>query len=112
MKKIMTLASAIMMVAAANAEINNTAAFNEVKVSVPARVRVIKGEKYGVTVKAEEDFQASVVKYTVEDGKLLLTTNDETMFEQDKPSVLITITTPEDVNVTTSRGLIRKDNRK
>lgn len=111
MKKIMTLASAIMMVAAANAEINNTAAFNEVKVSVPARVRVIKGEKYGVSVKAEEEFQASAVTYTVENGMLKLTTKDRTLFDWEKPSVIITITTPEDVNITTGRGLIRKDNR-
>lgn len=44
MKKLMTMVSAMMMVAAVNASEVVTVAFNEARVSVPARVRFVKGE--------------------------------------------------------------------
>jgi len=47
MKKLMTMVSAMMMVAAVNASEVATVAFNEARVNVPARVRFVKGDNYG-----------------------------------------------------------------
>ena len=45
MKKLMTMVSAMMMVAAVNASEVATVAFNEARVNVPARVRFVKGRE-------------------------------------------------------------------
>ena len=47
MKKLMTMVSAMMMVAAVNASEVATVAFNEARVNVPARVRFVKGFQRG-----------------------------------------------------------------
>ena len=54
MKKLMTMVSAMMMVAAVNASEVTTVAFNEARVNVPARVRFVKGDNYGFSVEAKD----------------------------------------------------------
>lgn len=53
MKKLMTMVSAMMMVAAVNASEVATVAFNEARVNVPARVRFVKGGNYGFSVESQ-----------------------------------------------------------
>lgn len=72
MKKLMTMVSAMMMVAAVNASEVVTVAFNEARVSVPARVRFVKGENYGFSVEAKDSVIARAVRCSVKDGVLRL----------------------------------------
>ena len=72
MKKLMTMVSAMMMVAAVNASEVATVAFNEARVNVPARVRFVKGDNYGFSVEAKDSVIARAVRCTVKDGVLRL----------------------------------------
>lgn len=72
MKKLMTMVSAMMMVAAVNASEVATVAFNEARVNVPARVRFVKGENYGFSVEAKDSVIARAVRCSVKDGVLRL----------------------------------------
>lgn len=72
MKKLMTMVSSMMMVAAVNASEVATVAFNEARVNVPARVRFVKGENYGFSVEAKDSVIARAVRCTVKDGVLRL----------------------------------------
>lgn len=112
MKKIMTLVSAIMMVATANAEIKNVTAFNEVNVNVPARVRVIKGNFYGIMVSSDNEQLSKAVNYSVEDGILKISSYDESVMEGNSKEMIITVTTPEDANLSTGRRHVAKAEKK
>ena len=72
MKKLMTMVSAMMMVAAVNASEVTTVAFNEARVNVPARVRFVKGDNYGFSVEAKDSVIARAVRCSVKDGVLRL----------------------------------------
>ena len=65
MKKLMTMVSAMMMVAAVNASEVTTVAFNEARVNVPARVRFVKGDNYGFSVEAKDSVIARAVRCSV-----------------------------------------------
>ena len=54
MRKLMTMACAMIMAAAANASEVVTVEFGEARVNVPARVRFVQGENYGFSVAAKD----------------------------------------------------------
>lgn len=70
MKKLMTMACAIIMAAAANASRVTTVAFSEARVNVPARVRFVKGDDYGFKVEAKDPVVAKSMRCSVKDGVL------------------------------------------
>ncbi|MCD8318932.1 MAG: hypothetical protein LUC45_08940 [Paraprevotella sp.] len=70
MKKLMIMASAIMMAVAAKAGEVNTVAFNETRVDVPARVRFVKGDNYGFQVDAKDSIVARSLRCVVKNGVL------------------------------------------
>ena len=103
MKKVMLFVAAMMIMINANAEISNIAAFNEVKVNVPARVRVIKGGEYGIHLSAEDSLLTSAIRYSVTNGTLSINSIDESMLMADGREVVITITAPEAPTFKTGR---------
>lgn len=107
MKKMMILASAIMMAAAANAKNDEsvTASFNEVRVNVPARVRVVAGEDYSVNVSAQNEYVAKSIRYTVKGGVLYLSSYDVDSLVDSNEAIHITIVAPKDVKLTTGRDM-------
>lgn len=70
MKKIMTLVSAIIMVTAANAKGVTTVPFTGTRVSVPARVRFVRGDTYAFSVEAKDSVLARTLQCSVKDGVL------------------------------------------
>jgi len=104
MKKVMLFVAAMMIMFNAKAEMSNVAAFNEIKVNVPARVRVIKGGEYGIHLSAEDTLLTSAIRYSVTGGTLSINSVDEAMLESDGREVVITITAPEIPSFKTGRG--------
>lgn len=70
MKKIMTLVSAIIMVTAANAKGVTTVPFKGTRVSVPARVRFVKGDTYAFSVETKDSILARSLQCSVKDSVL------------------------------------------
>ncbi len=70
MKKIVTLVSAIIMVTAANAKGVTTMPFKGTRVSVPARVRFVKGDTYAFSVEAKDTVLARSLQCSVKDSVL------------------------------------------
>lgn len=70
MKKIMTLVSAIIMVTAANAKGVTTVPFTGTRVSVPARVRFVKGDTYAFSVETKDSVLARSLQCSVKDSVL------------------------------------------
>lgn len=70
MRKLMTMACAMIMAAAANASEVVTVEFGEARVNVPARVRFVQGENYGFSVAAKDSVIAKAVRCSVKDGVL------------------------------------------
>ena len=106
MKKIMIMVSAIMMVATASATENNVTPFNSVKVNVPGRVRIIKGDTYSITVStATQDKDA--VKFDVRNGVLHIGTDSQDMLQSNGRGTVITIVTPEEkTDLTTGEDVL------
>ena len=102
MKKLMIMVSAIMMVATADAKKMETESFSEVRVNVPARVRVLSGDKYSVNINGKEE---SSIRVTLKDGVLTLNSRDMESFDAENSRTVITITAPEDTKVTTGRDV-------
>lgn len=104
MKKIMTMVAAIMMIATANAsnksvensvmETRRVAPFSEVNINVPARVRVIQGEEYGVQVSTAAAYDTTMLDYVVRDGVLYIRTDCNEILSDSGRGTVITITTP------------------
>lgn len=103
MKKVMLFVAAMMIIFNANAEMMNIAAFNEVKVNVPARVRVIKGGDYGIHLSAEDSLLTSAIRYSVNNGTLSINSIDEAMLVAEGREVVITISAPETPSFKTGR---------
>lgn len=100
MKKMMILVSAIMMVANINAKSVETASFNEVRVNVPARLRIVAGDNYGVSISASDEIVAKAIRANVKDGVLSLTTRDIEELGDAVQSLCITIVTPKEPTLT------------
>ena len=94
MKKLMILVSAIMMVATANAKRVETSSFNEVRVDVPARVRIVVGDTYCVNITAANKYIEDAVRAKVKDGILTLNVRDLEQLGDSTNSLRITIVTP------------------
>lgn len=112
MKKMMILASAIMMAATANAKRVETASFDEVRVNVPARVRIIAGDTYSVNVAAQNEMVASTVRYEVKDGVLKINSRDIDELMQSEESLHITIVAPKELKLTIGRDMEAMNVRK
>lgn len=102
MKKMMILVSAIMMATIANAQQVETTSFDEVRVNVPARVRIVAGENYGVSIATKNEEVAKAVNYDVKNGVLNINTRDIEALA-DENAIRITIVTPHKLKVTTNR---------
>ena len=104
MKKMMILVSAIMMAITANAQRVENTSFEEVRVNVPARVRIVAGDTYSVNIATKNNEVAKAVNYDVKDGVLCINTRDIEALGDDN-SVRITIVTPRELKVTTNRAM-------
>lgn len=111
MKKMMILVSAIMMAATANATRIETADFSEVRVNVPARVRIVSGDSYSVNITAENKDLEGLVRYNVEDGVLRINASNLDAIRDNGSSFCITIVTPNVPKVTTGREMEAKVRR-
>ena len=106
MKKIMTMISAMMIAATMNAENIETEAFTETLVTVPARVRFVKGDNYSFSVESENKFIAESVKAAVKDGTLYFSLkNGLSEEEASENDLTIVITAPGMPEFKTSRNL-------
>lgn len=105
MKKMMILVSAIMMVANVNAKSVETASFNEVRVNVPARVRIVAGDTYSVNIAAADNSIAQAIRADVKDGVLNLTTRNMEVLGETAPSICITVVTPIEPTLTIGRDV-------
>ena len=116
MKKIMLILSAIMMVANVSAEPKSIEPFDQINVEVPARVRVVQGEEYGIQVISADSNSTRNLKYSVVDGVLRIKTESSDMMEASPRNMVITIITPADnAKVTTgddmAKLVLKKRNR-
>lgn len=102
----MILASAIMMAAATQAKPIETPSFEEVRVSIPARVRIVAGDSYSVNVTAKNEHTANAVRCQVEQGVLKINTRDIDALDGNAQSLRITIVTPNMPRLSTARNLL------
>ncbi len=102
MKKIMTLASTLIISAAMTAQVNDVTPFEEVNVNVPATVRIVNGENFGVYVRSLDKYTATKVDYEVKDGTLVFTTK---MDHDEMENVCITIISPIEPEFTIGRDV-------
>ena len=106
MKKMMTLVAVIMIIATANASNNNTdskaneplklAPFTEVNVNVPARIKLVRGEEYGVMANAANIIDTTLLDYQVRNGVIYISTESQDMLRASGRGTIITIITPND----------------
>ncbi len=106
MKKIMTMVAALIMIATANASNNSTenitseamklAPFHEVNVNVPARIKLIHGEGYGVVASAANQSDTTLLDYQVKDGVLYISTESLDMLRASGRGTVITVITPNE----------------
>lgn len=105
MKKIMTMVAAMMMLATVNAnnETTNTAneplklaPFTVVNVNVPARVKLVLGEEYGVFANTADILDITQLDYHVSNGVLYISTDNADMLRASGRGTIITVITPDD----------------
>lgn len=109
MKKMMILASAIMMAAAGNAKENvETKPFEGVNISVPAHIRFINGEDYRMGVRGIDRTAEQNILWSVEDGVLTIRPR-YAVSDTDTPDVLITIIAPTLPTLTVAGNLNVKE---
>lgn len=105
MKKIMTLVAAIMMIATVSANDNKTdntatepmklAPFTEVNVNVPARIKLIHGDEYGVVANSANSLDTTLLDYQVRNGILYISTESLDMLRASGRGTIITVITPD-----------------
>lgn len=103
MKKMMILASAIMMVAAGYAKNVETVPFEGVKVNVPARVRIVSGDSYEMGVRSTDSIAARNILWSIENGVLNIRSRYEMPTDGEQPEVCITIVAPVEPKLTVGR---------
>lgn len=103
MKKMLIMASAIMMAAAANAQRVETESFNKVMVNVPARVRVVPGDTYSVNIATTDTELAKSLRVDVKNGTLNIATDARANVEEPKSALRIIIVTPVEPQVLAGR---------
>ena len=103
MKKMMILASAIMMVAAGYANENvEIKPFEGVDVNVPACVRFVSGDNYEVGVRSNDSIAAQNIEWSIENGVLKIRSRHE-VDDKEQTNVCITIVSPEEPKLTVGR---------
>ena len=70
MKKIMTMACALLMAVAAQAQSVATVPFSQTKINVPAHVNFVRGNRFAFSVTTEDISLARQLKCTVKNGVL------------------------------------------
>lgn len=118
MKKFMMFVAAMVIAtASANASVNEfsgddgetilkeTESFSEVNVGVPARIRLVSGDKYSVSVTADNVFVAEAINSKVKDDVLYISTRDIEALEASTDMLIITIECPGLPILTTSRDM-------
>lgn len=105
MKKMLIMASAIMMATTANAQRVETESFDKVMVNVPARVRVVPGDSYSVNIATSDSILANSIRVQVENGMLKISSTVEDRKENDKVLRLI-IVTPVEPRVMAGRNYL------
>ena len=103
MKKMMIMASAIIMAAAGYANNVETKPFESVKVNVPARVRFVTGDNYGMGVRSVDSIAAKNSLWSIEDGVLKIRQRYENNGET-PTDVCITIVSPVEPKLTVGRN--------
>lgn len=104
MKKIMTLVAAMAMTATISASNNNAnitinepvslAPFSKVNVNVPARIRIVSGEEYGVVANTAHTQDLAELDFHVRDGVLYISTESMDMLSASGRGTIITVITP------------------
>lgn len=104
MKKIMTLVAAMAMTATISASNNNAnitinepislAPFSKVNVNVPARIRIVSGEEYGVVANTAYTQDLTELDFHVRDGVLYISTESMDMLSASGRGTIITVITP------------------
>ncbi len=103
MKKIILIVSAVMTVATSYAKSNALVSpFERVSVNVPACVRFVKGDTYGVSVRSANAYEASAVRWEVADGVLRFSSVDPA---PEVGGVCITIVSPTEPELTLGRDV-------
>ena len=100
----MTLVAAMLMAVAVNASNKSVeyatevpgkiAPFSEVNVNVPARVRVVQGEDYGVMINGTAVYDSTLLDFEVKDGILYISTRCMDMLSASGRGTVITLITP------------------
>jgi hypothetical protein len=105
MKKIITMVAVLMSMATTNASNKNTdsiskapekmEAFSKVNINVPARVKLVSSEEYGIMVNTASAFDATKLDYEVRNGILYISTECGDMLSGSGRGTSIIIYTPE-----------------
>ena len=116
MRKLMTMACAMIMAAAANASEVVTVEFGEARVNVPARVRFVQGENYGFSVAAKDSVIAKAVRCSVKDGVLRMNFGNalqpgETKYDAKKGVYYYGVNSDSPINSLMEKGLVREAGR-
>lgn len=99
--KVMAMAAMMVMGAtSASAKDIDTTPFDKVQVDVEARVRIVDGDKYSVSVRSTDKALAEDIKVNVADGTLAISSDNANLPEGE--SMVITITCPTDLDILTS----------
>ncbi len=90
------------MTLTAGAENMNVNPFEDVNVNVPARVRFVYGETYGVDIQATDSLAASGLRWSVKDGVLKIRNIDA---NEELNDVCITIVSPKAPKLSVGRNM-------
>ena len=101
MKKMILTLCAVVMSVMVQAQRVDTTPFDKVQVDVAARVRVVDGRHFGVTVRSTEKALAEDIQISVENGILDISSRGDYSATGDEET-LITITCPFDVDIATT----------
>lgn len=109
MKKMLIMASAIMMAAAANAQRVETESFNKILVNVPARVRVVPGDTYSVNIATADSTLAQSIRVNVEDGVLRIAHDaKDANLEQSDSKLRLIIVAPVEPQIAAGRDFVAR----
>jgi len=109
MKKMLIMASAIMMAAATNAQRVETESFNKVLVNVPARVRVVPGDSYSVNIATTDSVLAKSLRVDVKDGILSINPDLKYGQSESESTLRLIIVTPIEPEVEAGRDCLAKN---
>ena len=88
------LAIALVSVLSMSAKKESTEEFQSVKVSVPAQVRIVESEEYGISIRSHEALMEEAINWTIEDGELKISSRDVEQLNPEGKDLIITVMTP------------------